>query len=223
VRLLERALSEIAARHERPALASSLSAEDMVITDMIARLKLGIDVFTLDTGRLHPETLALVEQSKARYGLEIEVFHPDEAAVAAYVRAHGRDAFYESIERRKQCCSIRKVEPLARALEGRDAWVTGQRREQAATRAALPEAEHDAERNMEKYNPLAEWSWENVLAYVARYDIPMNPLYARGYISIGCEPCTKAIRPGEDPRAGRWWWEDQESRECGLHANAAAR
>jgi phosphoadenosine phosphosulfate reductase len=223
VRLLERALTEIAARHERPALASSLSAEDMVITDVIARLKLPIEVFTLDTGRLAPETLALVPQTKARYGVDIAVFRPNEDAVSAYVRAHGRDAFYESVERRKQCCAIRKVEPLGRALEGRDAWITGQRREQATTRAALSEAERDGERHMEKYNPLADWSWADVLAYAARYDIPMNSLYARGYISIGCDPCTKAMRPGEDPRAGRWWWENQDNRECGLHTNSAAR
>lgn len=220
VRLLERALSEIAARHERPALASSLSAEDVVITDMIARLGLAIDVFTLDTGRLHEETLALIPQIKQRYGFDIAVFRPDESAVAAYAAAHGRDGFYEGVAQRKLCCNIRKVEPLGRALAGRDAWISGQRREQAITRGALAEAEHDAERNMQKYNPLADWAWADVLAYAERFDIPMNALYARGYVSIGCEPCTKAIRPGEDPRAGRWWWENQDSKECGLHTTS---
>lgn len=220
VRLLERALGAIAARHERAALASSLSAEDLVITDVIARLGLPIDVFTLDTGRLHEETLALIPQIEQRYGLDIAVFRPNESAVAAYVAAHGRDGFYDGVAQRKRCCAIRKVEPLARALAGRDAWITGQRREQAVTRGALAEAEHDAERNMRKYNPLADWAWADVLAYAERFDIPMNALYARGYVSIGCEPCTKAIRPGENPRAGRWWWENQDSKECGLHTTS---
>lgn len=217
VRLLERALVEIAQRHERPALASSLSAEDMVITDVIARLKLPIDIFTLETGRLNPETLALIPQVKERYGIEIDVRRPDEHAIAAYIAAHGKDGFYDSVAARKLCCNIRKVAPLNEALNGRDAWLTGQRRDQAVTRGALPEAERDAERNMQKYNPLADWTWADVLAYASRFDIPMNALYQRGYVSIGCEPCTKAIRPGEDPRNGRWWWENQDSKECGLH------
>lgn len=223
VRLLERHLADIAAAHKRPALASSLSAEDMVITDVIARLKLRIDVFTLNTGRLHQETVELIEQTRARYGIALEVFEPHAADVAAYTRARGADAFCESIALRKQCCAIRKVEPLTRALAGRDAWISGQRREQAVTRATLPETEHDAERGMEKYNPLAAWRWDDVRAYAERFDIPMSQLYARGYVSIGCEPCTKAIRPGEDLRAGRWWWENQESRECGLHTSSTTR
>jgi phosphoadenosine phosphosulfate reductase len=220
IRLLERALIQLAARHERAALASSLSAEDMVITDVIARLKLPIDIFTLDTGRLPAESVGLIEQTRQRYGVDIAVFRPEESAVAAFVAAHGRDGFYDGVAQRKLCCHIRKVAPLAVALEGRDAWVTGQRREQALTRGALAEAEHDSERNMQKYNPLADWSWADVLAYAARFDVPMNPLYARGYVSIGCDPCTKAIRPGEDPRAGRWWWENQDSKECGLHTTS---
>lgn len=218
-KLLERELAWIAAQHERAALASSLSAEDMVITDVIARLKLPIEIFTLDTGRLHQETLDLIGQTERRYGLAIAVITPDQNAVREYVAAHGADAFYESVALRKLCCQIRKVAPLARALEGRDAWLTGQRREQAVTRAQLAEREQDAERGVAKYNPLAEWRWSEVTAYAARFDIPMSPLYARGYVSIGCEPCTKAIRPGEDPRAGRWWWESQDNRECGLHTN----
>lgn len=223
VRLLERTLTELAARHERPALASSLSAEDMVITDVIARLKLPIDIFTLDTGRLHQETLALIPEVKARYGIDIEVRRPDEHAIAAYIVAHGKDGFYDGIAQRKLCCNIRKVAPLNEALQGRDAWITGQRRDQSITRGALSESERDGERDMQKYNPLADWTWADALAYVARFDAPMNALYARGYVSIGCEPCTKAIRPGEDPRNGRWWWENQDSKECGLHTmtNAA--
>lgn len=217
IKLLERSLSDIAKRHDRAALASSLSAEDMVITDVIARLKLPIDVFTLETGRLHAETLALVDDVEAKYGLKILLEKPDPKAVEDYISAYGRDGFYEGIPQRKACCNIRKVLPLARALEGRDAWITGQRREQAVTRGQLSEAERDEERHMDKYNPLADWSWADVLAYAARFEIPMNALYKRGYVSIGCEPCTKATRPGEDPRAGRWWWESQDSRECGLH------
>ncbi len=223
VRLLERALTNIANAHARPALASSLSAEDMVITDAIARLGVPINVFTLDTGRLHAETLALIPEVRARYGLAIEVHTPDPNAVGAYIAAHGKDGFYEGVAQRKLCCTLRKVAPLNRALAGRDAWITGQRREQAATRGALAEAEQDHERGMPKYNPLADWSWADVLAYAARFETPMSALYARGYVSIGCEPCTKAIRPGEDPRNGRWWWENQDSKECGLHMNTVTR
>lgn len=219
VRLLELELTEIARRHDRAALASSLSAEDIVITDAIARLKLPIDVFTLDTGRLHAETLALIEESATRYGIDIVQHQPDPEAVASYVAEHGENGFYDGVAQRKECCTIRKVTPLAHALAGRDAWLTGQRREQGVTRSALAEREQDQERGIAKYNPLAAWSWADVLAYAAQFDVPMNALYARGYVSIGCEPCTKAVRPGEDPRAGRWWWENQESRECGLHTN----
>jgi phosphoadenosine phosphosulfate reductase len=223
IHLLERALVDIAASYERPALASSLSAEDMVITDAIGRLKLPIDVFTLDTGRLHDETLALIGETKQRYDIDIAVFQPDAEAVDLYVRAFGRDGFYDGVEQRKLCCRIRKVEPLKRALESRDAWITGQRREQSVNRGALEESERDAECGMEKFNPLADWSWADVLAYAERFSVPLNPLYARGYVSIGCEPCTKAIRPGEDPRAGRWWWENQDQKECGLHTKPTTR
>lgn len=219
VRLLERTLRELAERHERPALASSLSAEDMVITDAIVRLGLPVDVFTLDTGRLHEETVAQIGEVHTRYGLDIPVFRPDQSMVDLYERTYGRDGFYDGVAERKMCCNIRKVEPLNRALKGRDAWITGQRREQAVTRRHMAEREVDGERV--KYNPLADWSWADVLTYADRFDIPLSPLYARGYVSIGCEPCTKAIRPGEDPRAGRWWWENEDSKECGLHTQPA--
>jgi phosphoadenosine phosphosulfate reductase len=223
IRLLERAILSIAQRHQRVALASSLSAEDMVITDTIARLGAPIDVFTLDTGRLHEETLALIDETERRYGVTVARILPDPAVVDAYVNTHGLNGFYDGVEQRKICCHIRKVEPLTRALEGRDAWLTGQRREQALTRAALAETERDEARGIQKYNPLADWSWADVLAYAARFNAPLNPLYARGYVSIGCEPCTKAIRPGEDPRAGRWWWETQDGKECGLHTKPTTR
>jgi len=212
-----RQLARIAARHADAVFATSLSAEDMVITDLVARHSLPIHIVTLDTGRLHPETLGMIGEVKTRYGIDIEVMRPVAEAVEAHVAAHGAFAFYESLDLRKECCGIRKVEPLNRALAGRSAWLTGQRRDQAVTRVHLPEQEHDDARGMAKYNPLADWSWDDVLAYAARFDVPLNPLHARGYPSIGCEPCTRAIRPGEDPRAGRWWWEQAEAKECGLH------
>jgi phosphoadenosine phosphosulfate reductase len=202
-------------------LASSLSAEDQVLTDMIAREKLGIEVFTLNTGRLHEETVALIEKGMRHWGIEIKVYEPEPEAVQNYVTRFGKNAFYDSVDLRKSCCFIRKVEPLNRALKGKLAWVTGQRREQSVTRTVLREQEHDSERNIEKFNPLADWTWDDVLAYAAEFDVPLNPLHARGYPSIGCEPCTRAIRPGEDPRAGRWWWEQADKKECGLHPGMA--
>jgi phosphoadenosine phosphosulfate reductase len=214
---LETLLRRISAEHAPIALASSLSAEDMVLSDVILAEGLPIAIFTLDTGRLHEETLALIDRIEARYGVAIEVYKPNPDAVAAYVKTNGADAFYESLDLRKACCGIRKVEPLNRALAGKKAWITGQRREQSATRTELAIEEHDAERGMAKFNPLADWSWQDVLDYAAERDVPINPLHARGYVSIGCEPCTRAIRPGEDPRAGRWWWEQSDSKECGLH------
>ncbi len=216
----ENLLKEAAATRAPLALASSLSAEDMALTDMIARLALPVSVFTLDTGRLHSETLGMIDAVRDRYGLEIEIFRPDAAAVADYVAHHGLNGFYESLEARKACCGIRKVAPLALALSGVGGWVTGQRREQSLTRSLLAEHEWDEARAVAKFNPLAEWSWEDVARYVSIYDVPENPLHARGYPSIGCEPCTRAIRPGEDPRAGRWWWEQSDKKECGLHVIA---
>ncbi len=215
--LLERQLRAITARHGRVALASSLSGEDMVVLDAITRLNLPIDTFTLDTGRLHAETLALIAEAQTRYGREIRTFRPVEEDISAYVSAHGRDGFYDGLTQRKLCCALRKVAPLNQALAGVEAWITGMRREQILIRNELAEKEQDTDRGLAKYNPLADWTWADVLAYADRFVIPMNPLYQRGYVSIGCEPCTKAVRPGDDPRSGRWWWENQDSKECGLH------
>jgi phosphoadenosine phosphosulfate reductase len=217
----ERLLTAAVSRHGAGtiALASSLSAEDMVITDMIVRLGLPIHVFTLDTGRLHADTLGVIDQTRARYGLEIEVVGPKPEAVQNYVATQGANAFYESLQARKDCCFIRKVEPLNRALTGRAAWITGQRRDQSETRTVLDERENDEARGMVKYNPLADWSWDEVLEYAERFDVPLNPLYKRGYVSIGCDPCTRALKPGEHPRAARWWWEQADSKECGLHVS----
>lgn len=210
-------LEAIAAEHSPVALASSLSAEDMVITDAIARAGIPIEVFVLDTGRLHGDTLVLIQRIKVTYGLDVSVYAPDAHAVAEYVRAYGRDAFYSGVELRKRCCEIRKVEPLSRALEGKRAWITGQRREHSAGRAFLPEREFDAVHGMEKFNPLAQWSEAQVWEYVRKNRVPYNRLYDQGYRSIGCAPCTRPITSGEDVRAGRWWWESPDAKECGLH------
>jgi phosphoadenosine phosphosulfate reductase len=213
-----RATLERIARDFTPAVfASSLAAEDMVLTDMILRARLPIGIFTLETGRLHKETLGVIDRIRETYGYEVELYKPEMAAVDAYVQQNGLNAFYDSIEMRKECCRIRKVEPLNRALAGKKAWVTGQRRAQSTTRAALDVQENDEAHGMIKFNPLADWSEEDVWNYIRSNKVPYNPLHDKGYPSIGCEPCTRAIQPGEDVRAGRWWWENPETKECGLH------
>jgi phosphoadenosine phosphosulfate reductase len=214
---LDALLDSIAQRHEHVKLASSLAAEDMLLTHAILSRGVGIGIFSLNTGRLHAETLGMIDRVKERYAYDIEQLHPLQEAVDEYVRDHGLNAFYESVDLRKSCCGIRKVEPLNRALKDVSAWVTGQRREQSVTRVELHEEEHDASRNIAKFNPLADWTESDVWAYLEAFDVPVNPLHARGYPSIGCEPCTRAIRPGEDSRAGRWWWESRDTKECGLH------
>ncbi len=212
-------LKEIASEFGNVAFASSLGAEDMVVTDAIFTAGLPIGIFTLDTGRLPRETLDLLQRMHNRYSREVEIFRPDTDEVARYVYTHGANAFYESVELRKSCCHIRKVEPLVRALAGRDAWVTGLRRAQAVTRTDLPLREFDATHGLVKFNPLADWSEEEVWAYVRDREVPYNALHDRGYPSVGCDPCTRAIRPGEDIRAGRWWWESRDSKECGIHVS----
>ncbi len=197
--------------------ASSLAAEDMVLTDLILKAKLPIKIFSLETGRLHPETLAMLDRVKERYGYEIALYKPQPEAVEAYVAQNGLNAFYDSVEMRRECCRIRKVEPLGRALAGNQAWVTGQRRAQSATRTSLMVEEDDPAHFMTKFNPLADWSEQDVWDYIRANDVPYNALHDQGYPSIGCAPCTRAIEPGEDVRAGRWWWENPESKECGLH------
>jgi phosphoadenosine phosphosulfate reductase len=196
--------------------ATSLGAEDMVLTDLIAKLNLPIAVGTLQTGKLHTETLALIPEIEARYNLDVEVYSPREEAVVHFVRRNGDDAMYQSIELRKGCCQIRKLEPLSRMLEGRQAWVTGLRREQSANRGAVPPREVEANGRI-KFNPLADWSWNDVWHYIESNDVPYNALHDQFMPSIGCEPCTRAIAVGEEFRAGRWWWEDEKAKECGLH------
>jgi phosphoadenosine phosphosulfate reductase len=206
------------ARDFSPAVfASSLAAEDMVLTDLILRAKLPISIFTLETGRLHKETLAVLDRISEKYGYDVALYKPEPEAIDSYVKRNGLNAFYDSIDMRKECCRIRKVEPLNRALAGNKAWVTGQRRAQSTTRAALDVQEHDEAHGMAKFNPLAAWSEEDVWNYIRANGVPYNALHDNGYPSIGCEPCTRAIQPGEDVRAGRWWWENPETKECGLH------
>jgi phosphoadenosine phosphosulfate reductase len=210
-------LSRIASDFSPAVFASSLAAEDMVLTDLILKGQYDIGIFSLETGRLHQETLAMLDKVQQHYGYQIAVFKPQTEAVDAYVAQHGLNAFYDSVEMRKECCRIRKVEPLGRALSGKKAWVTGQRRAQAATRGSLMVEEDDAAHFMTKFNPLADWSEEDVWTYIRENGVPYNALHDQGFPSIGCEPCTRAIQPGEDVRAGRWWWENPESKECGLH------
>ena len=204
--------------------ATSLGAEDMVITDLIARHAIGIDIATLQTGQLHPQTLALLPRIHARYGLEVRAYEPPAEAVVQFVQKNGERAMYESIELRKACCALRKLEPLARMLEGKSAWVTGLRREQSDTRAEVPFSEPDPNGGPGgriKFNPLADWSWADVWHYIESNDVPYNPLHDEFMPSIGCAPCTRAIAVGEPFRAGRWWWEDEKAKECGLHVKDA--
>ena len=200
----------------RAAFSTSLGQEDQVITDAIWRQDLPIRIFTLDTGRLFEETLDLIDATRARYGKDIEVFFPDAGEVEALVSTRGLFSFRESVEDRKHCCEIRKVHPLRRALQGVDVWITGLRREQSANRNTMRVVEWDEGYQLVKCNPLIDWSSDEMLAYLQAHRVPDNPLHRRGFVSIGCAPCTRAIEPGEDPRAGRWWWETSK-KECGLH------
>jgi phosphoadenosine phosphosulfate reductase len=210
-------LARIATDFSPAVFASSLAAEDMVLTDLILRAGLPIKVFTLETGRLHAETLGMIDRIRETYAVELALYKPEAADVDAYVAANGLNAFYDSIEMRKECCRIRKVEPLKRALAGNKAWITGQRRAQSTTRSELAAQEDDTAHGLQKFNPLADWSEDDVWHYLRSHEVPYNPLHEQGYPSIGCDPCTRAIQPGEDIRAGRWWWESPDSKECGLH------
>jgi phosphoadenosine phosphosulfate reductase len=198
--------------------ATSLGAEDMVLTDLIARHHLPIAIATLDTGMLHAQTLALIPRIEARYGLVIERHAPAREATMQFVRQNGEQAMYRSIELRKACCDLRKLQPLARMLETRSAWVTGLRRQQSAQRGTVPFSETDSQ-GRTKFNPLADWNWADVWHYIATHDVPYNELHDQFFPSIGCEPCTRAIAVGEDFRSGRWWWEEEKAKECGLHVD----
>lgn len=211
-------LAEIAASHSPAVLANSLGAEDMVLTDLIARDGLAIGSFSLDTGRLPAETYELLGQLAERYPTHpVQVLFPEAAATEQYVRVYGINGFYDSVEARKACCQVRKLGPLKRALAGKTAWITGLRREQSPTRQDLSDRGFDADNGLMKFNPLIDWTEKDVWAYIREYGVPYNALHDRHYPSIGCAPCTRSISVGEDVRAGRWWWENPESKECGLH------
>jgi phosphoadenosine phosphosulfate reductase len=217
------AVLQQAARDFPPVVfANSLGAEDMVLTDIIARnfmTKNGLDIamFSLDTGRLPQETYDLMQAVRKHYAVPLQVYFPDSALVESYVARHGINGFYDSVENRKGCCFVRKVEPLRRALAGKGAWITGMRRDQAVTRGTLEVSSFDADNGLQKFNPLLDWTNKDVWAYIRRHDVPYNKLHDRFYPSLGCAPCTRSVTPGEDIRAGRWWWEDPKSKECGLH------
>ena len=216
---LEEVLKQIATQYgDKAAFSTSLSWEDQVISHHIFANNLPISVFTLDTGRMFPETYNVLNRTKDRYGKVIEVYFPNNESVEKLVTSKGPLSFYESLENRKECCNIRKVEPLNRALKGVEVWITGLRAEHSDNRKDLSIVEKDEQRNIIKVNPLLNWSFEEVKAEISKHNIPYNILHDKGFVSIGCQPCTRAIKEGEDFRAGRWWWEDTSKKECGLHS-----
>ena len=216
VLMLQDAVSEFG-RDGEVTFANSMGAEDMVLTDIILREQLPVEIFSLDTGRLPAETYDLISEVEQNYGTKLKIFFPQNETVEAYVQSNGINAFYESVDLRKACCHMRKVEPLQRALKGKKAWVTGMRAQQSATRTALPFRQFDEANGLEKFNPLSDWTEQEVWAYIRTHNVPYNKLHDQFYPSIGCAPCTRAIAMGEDVRAGRWWWEDPANKECGLH------
>jgi phosphoadenosine phosphosulfate reductase len=215
-------LQRAAAEHSGQVVqATSLGAEDMVVTDLIARHALPIAVGTLDTGMLHDETVQLLQRVQAHYGIEIEIYKPPDDAVVRFVDSHGARAMFKSVELRKGCCAMRKLEPLSRMLAHRSAWITGLRRDQSMHRGTVALSERD-DSDRVKFNPIADWSWADVWQYIAANQVPCNPLHDQFFPSIGCAPCTRAIAVGEDFRAGRWWWEADGAKECGLHIETPA-
>ncbi|MFD1745523.1 phosphoadenylyl-sulfate reductase [Rhizobium helianthi] len=213
---------QLVSRLGHAVFTTSLGVEDQVITAAIGEGQFAIEIATLETGRLFPETLNLIKETEEALNVRIRRYTPRQDAIDAYAAKYGLNGFYDSIEARHACCHVRKLEPLAEALSGAQIWITGLRRGQSGNRAATPFAEYDGERNLLKINPLADWSLDQINVFVEAHRVPVNPLHARGYPSIGCEPCTRAIKPGEPERAGRWWWENDEKRECGLHVPEAA-
>lgn len=197
--------------------SSSMGAEDQVITAMLLQADKNAKIFTLDTGRMFAETYELIEKTEARYGFKIKVYFPNQQEVEAMVSNHGINLFYYSVENRKKCCNVRKIEPLKRALAGNEIWITGLRRQQSPTRQDMQVAEYDVANQIIKINPLLEWSEKQVWDYIHANNVPYHALHARNFPSIGCQPCTRAILEGEGVRAGRWWWENPETKECGLH------
>jgi len=202
---------------DKIALSSSLGAEDQVLTQMVTSIKSDANIFTLDTGRLFPETYDLIDRTSKKYKTNIQVYFPQPTTVEAMVKEKGINLFFDSIENRKQCCNTRKIEPLKRAFKGLDAWICGLRADQSVTRSEIQLIEWDENNNIVKINPLAFWSEQDVWDYIDEKGIPVNPLHKKGFPSIGCQPCTRAIMEGEDVRAGRWYWENPDTKECGLH------
>lgn len=205
----------------RIALSSSLAAEDQVLTDMVLKIKNDARIFTLDTGRLHQETYNAMQATSEKYGMKYEVYFPDADEVEEMIRNHGPNLFYASVENRRRCCHVRKVGPLKRALKTLDVWITGMRASQSVTRADISKIEYDENNKVIKLNPIFDWSAEDVWKYINKNHVPYNELHDKGYPSIGCAPCTRAVEKGEDVRAGRWWWESPEQKECGLHCKDA--
>ena len=201
----------------RVALASSLGLEDQVLTDMIIRADKSARIFTIDTGRLFPQTYKLIAKTTDHYHFRMEVYSPEHRPVEEYVMNYGINGFYDSIESRKSCCRVRKIEPLMRALSTLDVWICGLRREQSVTRTEVKLVEWDEANGLIKVNPLVKYTEQDVWDYIKQYNVPYNPLHHKNYPSIGCEPCTRAVQPGEDIRSGRWWWESPDHKECGLH------
>jgi len=208
-------LQSAAAQYAPLTQASSLGAEDMVVTHLMQEAGIDASIFVLDTGMLHAETVALIARIEERYPVKVDIYRPDAAAATAFVQANGTEAMYKSLDLRKQCCHIRKMEPLERALAGKKGWLTGLRREQSSARAEVHDIEQQAERA--KINPLADWTWGDVWHCISLNAIPYNPLHDQFFPSIGCAPCTRAVTLGEDFRSGRWWWEQESAKECGLH------
>lgn len=212
-------LKFIALTTSKSVFTTGFGIEGQLITHLIAERKINIKIVTLQTGRLFPETMSLIAKTKSRYSIDIKEFHPDQTAVQEYKNQFGLNGFYDSVEARHKCCEIRKVIPLSQALHGADGWVTGLRRGQSDNRSQAPICEWSPDHNLFKYNPLADLSTEELDNLIRMNDVPINELHSRGYPSIGCEPCTRPIKSHEHPRAGRWWWEQEQARECGLHAS----
>ncbi|QWD91243.1 phosphoadenylyl-sulfate reductase [Polynucleobacter sp. MWH-Braz-FAM2G] len=217
--LLQERLTNISNRFSDVRFATSLAAEDMALTDAICKSGAKIQLFTLATGRLHQETIDMIKATENKYQIAIERVYPQESDVQAFVDQYGMNGFYDGEEPKKACCGARKIKPLNAALLGADAWISGQRREQSTTRTELNLEEHDDARGIAKFNPLFDWSEADIWAYIQKENVPIHPLHLKGYPSIGCEPCTRQVKKGEDIRAGRWWWLQSDSKECGLHVN----
>lgn len=199
------------------AFASSLGAEDQVLTDMLMKIDVNVNIFTLDTGRLYQETYDLIAETAKKYNFKFQIIFPEASSVEKLVNENGVNLFYDTIEKRKLCCKVRKLEPLKRKLSGLDAWICGLRKEQSVTRYSLEKIEWDESFNLIKINPLADWSEEQVWEYIKKNNVPYNKLHNENFPSIGCAPCTRSVKPGENIRAGRWWWEEPQKKECGLH------